>query len=74
MKWTTLSTDAYNRLCNCRSAKKDIVPIAKAYMIERGYDPETAMEIALEHLGANNQFFDLTKDEWTDAINELKGA
>ena len=71
MKWDNLTAQQHIRLCECRSLKSDIVPIAKAYMIECGYEPEIAMEITLEHLGANNQFFDLTNDEWTDCLYAL---
>ena len=38
MKWTTLSSAQYDRLCEGRSRKEDIFAIAKAYKIERGYD------------------------------------
>ena len=71
MKWKILSAQQYNRLCNCQSVKKDIVPIAKCYMCEKDMDAEVALETTLEHLGANNQFFDLTKEEWTDTLYEL---
>ena len=71
MKWNNLTSQQYIRLCECRSFRTDIVPIAKAYMIEKGYNAEQALEIALEHLGANNQFFELSRDEWIDYINEL---
>lgn len=71
MKWTNLTEQQYTRLCECRSLKKDIIHIAKAYMIEKDYDAEQALETTLEHLGANSQFFDLSEDEWNDMVNEL---
>ncbi len=40
-------------------------------MKERGYDSEQALETTVEHLGANNQFFDFTHDEWVGAIYKL---
>lgn len=72
MKWINLTAKQYTRLCECRSFRTDIVPIAKCYMVERGYDPEQALETALEHLGANNQFFEIGDLEWCDYIYELK--
>ena len=71
MKWNNLTEQQYLRLCECRSKKSDIVPIAKAYMLERKYDAERALETTLEHLGANSQFFDLSEDEWTDYLYAL---
>ena len=71
MKWANLTEAQHTRLCECRSLRKDIVPIAKGYMLEDGYDPERALEITLEHLGSNNQFFDLSNEEWTDYLYEL---
>lgn len=72
MTWKSLTEDEYLRLCECRSRKADIMPIAKAYILERGYEPEQALEVTLEHLGANSQMFDLTKDEWVDGIYALE--
>ena len=72
MKWDNLTADEYMRLCECRSFRTDIVPIARAYMLEKKYDAEMAIETALEHLGANNQFFDLSKDEFDDYKYQLE--
>jgi hypothetical protein len=71
MDWKNLTSEQYLRLCECRSRKADIVPIAKAYMINKGYGAEDALVSALEHLDMNGQFFDLTDDEWSDYIYEL---
>ena len=71
MKWTNLTAEQYTRLCECRSFRTDIVPIAKGYMIEKGYTAAQALETALEHLGANGQFFDVSNAEWNDYIDEL---
>lgn len=71
MKWNILSGQQYNRLCNCKSVKADILPIAKCYMCEKNMDSEVALETALEHLGANNQFFDLDKEDWINMLYEL---
>lgn len=71
MKWTSLSSAQYERLCDCRSRKEDIFAIARAYKIEKNYDAVTALEVALEHLDANGQFFDLTQEEWTDLVQDL---
>ena len=64
MKWDTLTSAQHDRLCDCRSLKADILPIARAYKIERGYDAEQALITALEHLDMNGQFFDLTSEEF----------
>lgn len=72
MTWNTLTEEQHLRLCECRSFKSDIVPIAKAYMVERNYGPETALEVTLEHLYANSQDFDLTDEEWCRAIGKLE--
>ena len=72
MKWTNLTSEQYMRLCECRSHKSDIVPIAIAYMREDGQDPENALITTLEHLDANNQFFDLSDEEWARCINRLQ--
>lgn len=71
MKWTTLTEAQHTRLCECRSIKADILPIAKAYKIERGYDAEQALITAIEHLDMNGQFFDLTTDEWDELQSAL---
>lgn len=72
MKWTNLTPEQHDRLCECRSLKSDIVPIATAYMIEKGYDADTALTTTLEHLDANGQFFDMTPDEWKNYISTLE--
>lgn len=72
MKWETLTTEQYNRLCECRSLKSDILPIATAYMYEDNRTPEDALITTLEHLDANNQFFDLSKDEWSHYLKRLE--
>ena len=74
MKWNLLSSDAYMRLCECRSKKSDIESIARCYMTEESMTPEVALEITLEHLGANNQFFDLTNKDYDRIIKNMKGA
>lgn len=72
MNWNTLTQDQHDRLCECRSKKSDIIPIAKAYMSEKGYDADTALTVTLEHLDANNQFFDLTSEDWSRMIKRLE--
>lgn len=71
MNWDSLTQEQLMRLCECRSRKSDIVPIAKAYQINRGYSAEDALITALEHLDMNGQFFDLTDDEWNAYKNKL---
>lgn len=72
MKWTNLTPEQHDRLCECRSLKSDIVPIATAYMIEKGYDADSALTVTLEHLDANSQFFDLTPEDWKRYIRRLE--
>ena len=72
MKWNNLTEQQYTRLCECRSKKSDIVPIAKAYAIEQGMGAEDALETALEHLDANGQFFDLTHTEWLEFVEKIR--
>ena len=71
MKWDNLTAPQYQRLCECKSKKTDIIPIAKAYMREKGYDSEQAIEVTLEQLDANGQFFDLSHEEWVYAVYAL---
>lgn len=71
MKWQSLTQDQLTRLAECRSIKADIVPIAKAYMLERGYDPDYALITTLEHLDANGQYYDPTRDEYNNWLYEL---
>ena len=72
MNWDNLTSSQYTRLCECRSIKSDIVPIAKAYMINKGYDAENALISAFEHLDMNGQFFDPTKEEYDKYLSELR--
>lgn len=72
MRWDNLTKQQYMRLCECRSKKSDIVPIAKAYAIERGMSAGDALETTLEHLGANGQFFDLTHTEWLKFVDKIR--
>ena len=71
MKWNTLTEAQHTRLCECRSIKADIIPIAKAYMCERDLGADDALETTLEHLDANGQFFDLTHEEWVNTVYAL---
>ena len=71
MKWENLTEAQLTRLCECRSKKSDIVPIAIAYKNESAYDSENSLICALEHLDMNGQFFDLTSQEWDEAIRKL---
>ena len=74
-KWTdTLSEDVYVRLCNCRSRKEDILPLAQAkwsYIKSRfgdKYGKEDALVSVVEHLDCNGQDFELTREEWNDIL------
>lgn len=72
MTWSTLTTEQFTRLAECRSRMGDIVPIARAYMTERNYSAENALVATLDHLDANGQYFDLTTDEWSECISQLE--
>ena len=72
MNWDSLTEEQLERLAECRSRKSDIVPIARAYMLNRDYDAETALVTTLEHLDSNSQFFDLTNDEFDSMIRKLE--
>lgn len=71
MKWTYLSEEAYNRLCECRSRAKDIVPIAKCYKEEKAISAKDALILALEHLDMNGQFFDPTEEEFNKMLARI---
>ena len=71
MIWQFLTEAQYNRLSNCKSKKADILNISKCFMAEKQTDPETALIYALEHLGCNNQFIDLTPEEDAEIIRRL---
>ena len=77
-KWTEyLSSDVYNRLCNCCSRKDDLVYLVGAKWTsmkkegkdKQGFTKEDALVSILELLDDNGQYCDLTKEEY----NELKG-
>ena len=72
MNWDSLTEEQLQRLAECRSRKSDIVSIARAYMLNRDYDAETALVTTLEHLDSNSQFFDLTNDEFDSMIRKLE--
>ena len=71
MIWQFLTEAQHNRLANCKSKKADICNIAKCYMVERQETPDNALVTALEHLGCNNQFIDLTPEEDAEIIRRL---
>lgn len=80
-KWTDyLADDVYRRLCECRSTKSDIVPLTQAKWtkiksiqsdIKYGATKADALVLVLEHLDFNNQYFDLTKDEWDNILSQI---
>lgn len=69
--WNLLTSDEYVRLCECRSLKEDILPIARCFMVNRHKSPEDAIISTLEHLDWNNQFFDLTREERNELLTKL---
>lgn len=75
--WTDrLELGVYKRLCDCRSRRKDIAQLVEAKWADyksKGFDrqgltKEDALVSILELLECNNQFFDLTKDEYNELI------
>lgn len=72
MKWNGLTEAQGTRLAECRSIKADIVPIAKCFMIEKGYDAEQAVICTLELLDCNGQYYDPTNEEWRKWIDECQ--
>lgn len=71
MKWDLLTQEQYNRLCECRSRKSDIVPIARCYKVEFGISAEDALIKAFEHLDMNGQFYDPTKEEYDSMLAKI---
>lgn len=78
-KWTdSLNKDIYERLCDCFSTKDDILPLAQArwsWIKQREqyelYSKEDALCFVLELLEANSCYFDLTKDEYDEVLNDI---
>ena len=69
--WSFLNDEQYERLCDCRSRKSDIYTIAKCFLLNRNMNPHDAIDSALEHLGCNNQIFDLTDTEYYKMVSRL---
>lgn len=74
---TNLPGDVYNRLCECRSRRSDLetlVNVRWAAMIEagkkeQGFTKEDALADILDLLDSNNQWVDLTREEY-DSLKE----
>jgi len=71
MKWTGLTEEQFNRLCNCRSRKSDIIPIARCYKDEDNLSPCDALIATLEHLDCNGQFFDIGEVEFCRMVTRI---
>ncbi len=70
--WEGLDSNVFQRLCECKSLKKDILPLAKCiYKNKNMDDKEQALIYVLEHLSCNSQFFDLTREEWDDIVSNI---
>ncbi len=71
--WSELTGEVYNRLCDCRSKKDDIVPLARSVFHNniKGFTAEDSLVYVLEHLECNSQDFDLTKDEFNEYIEQI---
>lgn len=69
--WNLLTGEEYARLCECESLKEDILPIARCYMVNRHMSADDAIVKTLEHLDCNNQYFNLTRDEWDKMVIAL---
>ena len=78
MKWTSyLPSDIENRLCNCKTLKKDIMYLINAKWLsmkdagkdKQGFTKEDALVSVLELLECNGQDFSLTEEEYQELIN-----
>ena len=72
-RYKYLTNEQYQRLCECRSRKEDIPALARCYMKDENAAPEDALVSALELLDSNNQYIDLTQEEYDAVIAEIKG-
>lgn len=75
-RWTdTLPEDVYARLCNCRSRKSDILPLAQArwnYIRGRAHrEKEDALVSTLELLDENGCEFALTCEEYDSILTQI---
>ena len=74
-----LDSEAYERLCNCRSIKSDILPVAQSvysYYRRAGktqYGKEDALVYAIELLDQNScsEILDLTEEEYRDILESI---
>lgn len=74
-KWTEhLETDVYTRLRECRNIRSDLPKLVNARWLfyketgkdTQGYTKEDALIYILELLDSNNQYVDLTQDEYNE--------
>lgn len=74
-KWTEhLEADVYTRLCKCRNIRSDLPKLVNARWLfyketgkdTQGYTKEDALIYILELLDSNNQYIDLTQDEYNE--------
>ena len=81
IRWTdNLQSDVYNRLCNCKSRKSDLAELVDAKwasMIaagkrEQGFTKEDALIAILELLDSNGRYFDLSAEEYSDLIWDIR--
>ena len=75
-RWTDLLTEEiYNRLANCRSIKKDIIPLTQAKwnsIKENGrFTKEDALIFVLELLDCNGCEFDISTDEYNEILESI---
>lgn len=73
-----LPEDVYNRLCYCKSTKKDIGILARAFyhyshkVKEKGWSKEDCLNHILEWvLDWNGALWDYTDDEYSDWLDEI---
>lgn len=71
--WTDLlDFEAWERLANCRSQKKDILSLAQARWAfikgKKNYCKEDALVYVLELLESNNCDYDLSTDEYKEIL------
>lgn len=78
-KWTSrLKSEVYERLCNCRSRKDDILPLTQArwsWIKEqekyKSFSKEDALVYVLELLESNGNDYDLTHYEYGEILNSV---
>lgn len=72
--WDLLDDDQYERLCECRSVRSDILPLARCFKKNKHMNSEDALDATADHLEANSQYSlsDYIMDNWDILIKKLE--